>query len=200
MNKIQDNDITATASAPGASVVTCRTRVPGVIISVDLDASTKTTVVLSGIRPRGPISEPRTDEDGVTSINWSRVIAGTLHHFSRLVMPSGRVRFVVQRYTGHVDLHSPHAWTHRHFFTFPAPAQRDVDDEPLTVAGLVAAARADSPRRAVALRMAAMHLLGLTGRDLSDAVPTRGQREMLRAQVQVASSHPAYTPPADRAV
>jgi hypothetical protein len=173
MNEIQASSI----------VVTRHTEVPGVVISVDLDASTETTLVLPGTHPRGPIRELETNEDGVTQVGWTRVIAGTLHYFNRLVMPSGRVRFVVQRHTGYGDLSSPHAWAYRHFFTFPAP----------TVADLMIDAQRVSKEHAITLYLAAERLLGKRGTALLDAVLTRGQCEMLRAQVQVASQHPPYT-------
>ena len=173
-----------------STIVTRHTETPGMVISVNLDVSTETAVVLPGTHPRGPIDEPRTDEDGVTSIRWSRVIAGRLYSFQRIVMLSGRIRFVVQRYTGYGDLRSPCTWTHRHFFTFPAP----------TVADLMVDAQRVSKEHAVTLYLAAERLLGRRGVAWLDAVPTRGQREMLRAQVQTATQHPAYVPLADRAV
>jgi len=300
VNEIKTNSIETRRGRYGQPVrVEIRaTKVPGSVVEVELDTMIETAVSLPGTHPRGPVSKPQTDEDGITSINWSRVIAGTLHHFRRLVMPSGRVRFVVQRHNGYADLRSNHAWAYRHFFTFPAPGPAveirptstpganvrvDLDtmtetavvlpgthprgavSEPVTldsgvtatfwrrviagglyhfsritmpdgevryvavrhnghadlrlasawtrcrfinvsapaaptVADLMIDAKRVSQDHAVALRMAAMHLLGLTGRALSDAVPTRGQREMLRAQVQVTSSHPAYVPLVDRAV
>jgi len=188
-NAINERIRTVEASASEPTIVTRHTEVPGVVISVDLNASTETTLVLPGTHPRGPIDEPRTDEDGITSIRWSRVIAGRLHSFQRLVMPSGRIRIVVQRHTGYVDLSSPHAWTHRHFFTFPAPVATPAP----TVADLMIAAQRVSSDRAVALYFAAERLLGKRGTALLDAVLTRGQREMLHAQIQPATPHPPYT-------
>jgi hypothetical protein len=165
------------------------TTTPGSIVETEIETGIETVVSLPGTHPRGPV-QPRVGVSGATLTSWRRVIEGVLFHFSRITMPDGGVRFVVQRHTGYVDLRFSCAWTQTHFIAVPprpAPAtSRETRQAPDVVSDLV-----ETGRDRAALSMAAAALV-----DSKDNwALTASQAEIVRAQVQPASDHSPYLSP-----
>ena len=84
----------------------------------DVPDATERTTTMTTTAPRSEIVThlPNQDGNGI-SLRWTRVIAGVLHSFTKVVMPDGELRFSVSRYTGAPDSHVKfgHEWKPTHF-------------------------------------------------------------------------------------
>lgn len=70
--------------------------------------------------PRGAVFVSEPDRPGWgTSRRWRRTINGQSYSFNIVTMPSGEVRWFVERYNGYPDARFGCAWTRYREWTFP---------------------------------------------------------------------------------
>jgi hypothetical protein len=102
-------------------VETFATETPGAIIEADTDTWIETAKSQPGTHLRSRVRRWRHEsiDGGICKMaTWRRVINGKLFSFTRIVMPSGEIRFDVMEHNGYADLRFSCAWTQRHFLIF----------------------------------------------------------------------------------